>query len=124
MSTFAIVSATKKHKYPVSDIKRYSTKWERSLAKLGEDKYTTHISYGNTLGLSRVYNKSFEALDTDYIICVHDDVTIDDLDVFEKIEKYSKDFDIMGVAGGCNFSFKRDPRLSWFSVLDKKTDLA
>ena len=127
MSTFSIVCATKHKQFSDEDcFRKFSPRWEASLGRLDPNifEYTSHIRYGNTLGLSRVYNESFEAIDTDYLICIHDDVTIDDLDVFGKIERYGKDFDIMGVAGGCNFSFKRYPRLSWMSVLDQKTDLA
>lgn len=104
----------------------YHPRWELPLSNIETylHEYDIHMAYENTLGLGQVYNKYFETLDSDYIICIHDDVRIDDINFFDKIEEYSKNFDIMGVAGGCNFSFKRHNRLSWMSVLDQKTDLA
>jgi len=104
----------------------YHPKWELPLSNLEiySHTYDIHMAYENTLGLGEVYNKYFECLDSDYIICLHDDVVINDINFFDKIEDYCKMFDILGVAGGCNFSFKRHNRLSWMSVLDQKTDLA
>lgn len=126
--TFSIVCATK-NKESTSD--RWTgqiiyTKWELPLTNIKDElcKYDTYIEYQNTKGLGEVYNKYFDKLDTDYVICIHDDVRIDDIQFFDKITDYSKDYDIMGVAGGCNFSFKRHERLSWMSVLNQQTDLA
>lgn len=126
--TFSFVCATKNKE--MSSEKwtglPYHTKWELSLDNFKTDlfKYDINIAYENNRGLGEVYNEYFEKLDSDYVICLHDDVRIDDLNFFDKIEDYSKDFDIMGVAGGTNFSFKRYERLSWMSVLDQKNDLA
>ena len=125
MVTFSIVCATKQSKYNPDEFKQNFVKWELPLAQLNKEHiFTSHISYDNSLGLSQVYNSYFDVLDTDYTICIHDDVAVDDLDIFNKIIKYSKDFDIMGVAGGTSFSFKRYDRLSWMSAMDQKTDLA
>lgn len=104
----------------------YYTSWELGLTnfKDGLFDYDQYIEYENAKSLGEVYNKYFDKLDSDYIICIHDDVIIDDINFFDKIEQYSENFDIMGVAGGCNFSFKRYDRLSWMSVLNQQTDLA
>jgi hypothetical protein len=125
MTTFSIVCATKNPKYNSETLQQNYVKWELSLARLSKEFiFNSHIYYDNIQGLSSIYNDSFEHIDTDYIICIHDDVVVNDLDIFSKIKKYSQEFDIMGVAGGCNFSFKRHARLSWMSVLNQQTDLA
>lgn len=102
------------------------TKWELGLTNFKDNlfKFDQHIIYENSRGLSEIYNEYFDKLESDYVICIHDDVRIDDINFFDKIEDYSSEFDIMGVAGGCNFSFKRYERLSWMSVLDQRNDLA
>lgn len=119
MSSYTIICATSKSKQE-SDIK-----WQ-SLMKNISQSYDCHfdITYNNSKGLGEIYNNRFNEVDTDFVICVHDDVCIDDIHLFEKIQLYSKSFDIMGVAGGCNFSFKRYNRLSWMSVIDQQKDLS
>jgi len=120
-NTFTIVCATKKDKIWN---KVNCPMWELPLLNNVNGNYTNAIVYNNKKGLPEIYNSYFDKLDTDFIICVHDDVIIDDVRIFDKIEEYSKLYDIMGVAGGCNFSFKRHARLSWMSVIDQKIDLA
>lgn len=127
ISSFSIISATKLPRYKNTMGDENYTKWQHSISDIASlqnlvcDEY---IRYENTTGLGEVYNIYFDKINTDYAICIHDDVRIDDIDFFEKIIQYSADFDIMGVAGGCNFSFKRHERLSWMSVINQKTDLA
>lgn len=59
----------------------------------------------NTEGLSKVYNRIIEEsakFEYDFIAFVHDDVWIDDALILQKIQKYSKQYDIIGLAGGLN----------------------
>ena len=121
-SDFSFICATRSPKY-INNIQHY-TKWQQTLADISTTNYDICIQYENTYGLGQIYNEYFDKIDTDFAICIHDDVKIDDINIFYKILQYSTDFDIMGVAGGCNFSFKRHERLSWMSVIDQKTDLA
>lgn len=117
--TFTFICATKQ------DLE-FNPPWYESIRKIKTDdiEYQVFMEVDNTKGLPEVYNHYFKQADTDFVICIHDDVDIEDIHFFEKIIKYSKDYDVMGVAGGCNFSFKRHQRYSWMSVLNQQTDLA
>jgi GT2 family glycosyltransferase len=78
----------------------------------------------NKEGLPKVYNKAFEKADTDFIICLHDDIIIHDIQIFEKIIQYSEQFDIMGLAGASSFNIKTCERKSWLTcAADRQRDL-
>jgi len=73
------------------------------LKKIRPDIHTIRASE-NEIGLSNVYNSyisSYSKLkDEDWIlIFVHDDVWINDVFIFEKLEKAMTEFDIVGLAG-------------------------
>jgi hypothetical protein len=63
------------------------------------------IIYQNTNGLSKVYNSFINSTNKDnYLIFVHDDVLIEDLFFFEKLDIAFSKYDILGLAGSkeCN----------------------
>jgi GT2 family glycosyltransferase len=65
-----------------------------------------HIFYNgnNTHGLSLNYNKIIQAEATkyDYIVFLHDDVYVDDINICNKLLEAHKQYDIVGLAGGVN----------------------
>jgi len=58
----------------------------------------------NTEGLSKRYNDLIRTSKNlyEYIVFVHDDVFVDDLNVCQKLIHAHRDFDIVGLAGGIN----------------------
>lgn len=80
-----------------------TTPFFKSTARLQDH---VHISYAehNTTGLSKLYNAFIDKCKDqyDYIVFVHDDVYIDDLDICSKLETAHQQFDIVGLAGGVN----------------------
>jgi hypothetical protein len=58
----------------------------------------------NTEGLSKRYNDFIKKSKNlyEYIVFVHDDVFVDDLNVCQKLIHAHRDFDIVGLAGGIN----------------------
>jgi hypothetical protein len=69
--------------------------------------YKLDIVWDNTEGLPTVYNKKLEEYkntDVEFLVCVHDDVYIDDLKLYEKlVTAYKKlGYSIIGLAGGLN----------------------
>jgi len=58
----------------------------------------------NSKGLSSVYNSIIDTQSNnfDYIVFLHDDVFVDDLNICEKLIKAHSQFDIVGLAGGVN----------------------
>ena len=57
--------------------------------------------YGNKEGLPKVYNLSInQQQDADIVVLLHDDITVNDCLIFEKLEDARKrGLDIVGVAG-------------------------
>lgn len=107
--SFRFVVATRKEEHQILPIDRCLTriKWE--------DEYdvTEDIAYQNINGLPTVYNKAIEkALSDgiDYLICVHDDIWLNDVMVFDKIVSASKSFDVIGVCGGKAWNFNHIDR--------------
>lgn len=76
-----------------------STFWKSIVGRIGIDY---QIIYSNTRGLSQVYNESLEQYGSayDYIVFVHDDVSIEDSFVVKKLAKAHESYDIVGLAGG------------------------
>jgi hypothetical protein len=65
------------------------------------------LTCNNSDGMPTVYNRKIEEYknkDAEFLVCVHDDVYIDDLKLYQKL-KYAYDklnFNIIGLAGGLN----------------------
>lgn len=67
---------------------------------LGHSNIDYWITYENEHGLSRVYNRFITGLYADKIIIfVHDDVCIEDISLYEKINKAILEYDVIGLAG-------------------------
>lgn len=78
----------------------------------------------NKEGLSKIYNRAFEKANTDYVICLHDDIVIHDIEIFEKIIRYSTQYDVMGLAGSSSFNINIADRKSWMQCsMDKQRHL-
>jgi hypothetical protein len=65
------------------------------------------IVWENILGMSKVYNQKIEQYrdsNVEFLVCTHDDVYIDDLKIYEKLNaaKNKLNYDIVGLAGGLN----------------------
>ena len=65
------------------------------------------MTWENKDGISSVYNKKikeYSDTDVEFLVCVHDDVYIDDLKIYEKLSaaKTKLNYDIVGLAGGLN----------------------
>jgi len=97
MSNIAIFSCTKGDSTPML---------KHSLDVINEyikNPIAVHIFKNNKEGLSKRYNEFlYSDHDYDYIAFCHDDVYFDDAMLEAKLEKYHKDYDIVGVAGGNN----------------------
>lgn len=61
------------------------------------------VVYRNSDGLSKVFNDALDEAKsdgTDFLLCVHDDLWINDVMAFDKIVGVSKAFDLIGACGG------------------------
>jgi hypothetical protein len=84
----------------------------------------------NIEGLSKTYNRFLKSLDNkdyvgntfgskyDYLIFVHDDVYIDDLEIFNKLDEAFKQYDIVGLAGGLEPEIK--PLCLWHHMCKRE----
>lgn len=84
--------------------------------------YKLDITCDNTDGLPVIYNRKIEEYkntDVEYLVCVHDDVYIDDLKLYEKLKAahIKLGYDIIGLAGGLNPRLK-DPAL-WHLMTER-----
>jgi len=89
---------------------------------LNTPNYKLDIVWDNTDGMPTVYNRKIQEYkdsDVEFLVCVHDDVYIDDLKLYEKLKtaKEKLGYDIVGLAGGLN------PRLTnpalWHIMTDR-----
>lgn len=72
-----------------------------SLKRLAFDRRIyPNITFSNRKGLPAVYNEGIAMADNDsMLVFIHDDVWIDDYNIYKRIEEGLSDFDIIGVAG-------------------------
>lgn len=104
--------------------------WERNVSDIlnNSEEDIRNVKYdfyrNNKEGLPKIYNKAFEKADTDFVICLHDDIIIHDIKAFEKICDYSEQFDIIGLAGASSFNINLCDRKSWLTcATDRQRDL-
>lgn len=73
----------------------------QSLRRLAYDgRLRPRIAFENRRGLPEVYNAAIESADSaDILVCVHDDVWLDDCFLFERVTEALRVFDVVGVAG-------------------------
>jgi GT2 family glycosyltransferase len=65
----------------------------------------SHIIYENKEGLSKIYNSFINETNKDYyLLFLHDDILIEDIFLFEKLDIAFSKYDIVGLAGSkqCN----------------------
>lgn len=115
---YRIVSCTKEKQLTQNDT-RPLLPIEYSLRKLYllNNQLSYNIHYENTEGIGIVYNKHLDqakADGVDRLILVHDDVTILDMFMFEKLEAAFGQFDVVGVAGST--TFKLESPVCWHNA--------
>jgi GT2 family glycosyltransferase len=97
MKRLRIISATRceSEQFP------RATKLGLSMPRLRYDpRIVPEITFSNTSGLSEIYNRAIaRADDEDVLLFVHDDVFIDDFNLFIRIEEALTVLDIVGLAG-------------------------
>ena len=113
-----IVSCTRKLQEEAKSLPLYRS-WADGL---NTPNYKLDITWDNTDGMSAVYNRKIQEYkdsEVEFLVCVHDDVYIDDLKLYEKLRlaKEKLGYDIIGLAGGLN------PRLTnpalWHIMTDR-----
>ena len=113
-----IVSASR---HNASKIKR--TKIVESLACFPPGDFELALTSSNRDGLSSLYNSYITddiANEFDCLLYIHDDVYIDDLKCFDKIqEQFNNNIDVVGLAGASGVTLER-PAL-WHLMSDRKT---
>jgi len=113
-----IVSCTRKLREEAKTLPLYRS-WTDGL---NTPNYKLDITWENTEGMPVVYNRKiqeYKNTDVEFLVCAHDDVYIDDLKLYEKLQlsKEKLGYDIVGLAGGLN------PRLTnpalWHVMTDR-----
>ena len=75
------------------------------------------LAYSNSEGLPAVYNRAIDkhrALDTAHLLFVHDDVYLNDIFMFDKLEKGFETFDLIGIAGSACLNLD-SPNVGWYA---------
>lgn len=105
---FLFVLATKKEESEVETLPIFKSFKLMNLTESGI--VDTKIFFNNDRGLSELYNSILDDTtytnEYDYIIFLHDDIWINDVFIFDKIDKLSENGDIIGVCGGKAWSTK------------------
>lgn len=95
-----------------------NTRLGPSLRRLAFDKaVTASIAFNNSAGLGTVYNLAIErAAPDDALVFVHDDVSIDDYHLRQRLQDAFEVFDVVGLAGNARpdsshvgWFFRSDP---------------
>jgi len=112
MKSVIVVSATKE----LTMTSFYeNTKLGKSLRKqlMLENVDQICVTTDNKIGLSEIYNKAIKQYSNDGILLfVHDDVSLEDAFLKEKLNEGLERFDIVGLAGTSQWSMKKSP-LVW-----------
>jgi len=112
-----IVSCTRKLQQEAQSLPLYRS-WKDGL---NTPNYKLDIVWENEDGMPTVYNrklKEYKDTDVEFVVCVHDDVYIDDLKLYEKLKQANGlGYNLVGLAGGLN------PRLInpalWHIMVDR-----
>jgi hypothetical protein len=112
-----IVSCTRKLQQEAQSLPIYRS-WKDGL---NTPNYKLDIVWENEDGMPTVYNRKLEEYkdtDVEFVVCVHDDVYIDDLKLYEKLKQANGlGYNLVGLAGGLN------PRLInpalWHIMVDR-----
>jgi len=97
-----IVSCTRKLQQEAQSLPIYRS-WKDGL---NTPNYKLDIVWENEDGMPSVYNRKLEEYkdtDVEFVVCVHDDVYIDDLKLYEKLKQANGlGYSLIGLAGGLN----------------------
>jgi hypothetical protein len=98
-----IVSCTRKYEIEKTSLPLYRS----YIDGLNTPNYLLDIVWENSEGMPTVYNKKikqYQNSEAEFLVCVHDDVYIDDLKLYEKLKAANTKlgYDIIGLAGGLN----------------------
>ena len=118
MNKIRIVSATRAN----ADEFRQSSKLGLSIPRLQFDpRIVLDVAYCNSSGLPTVYNRAIQSSKPgEALLFVHDDVFIDDFNLFVRLEEALRAFDVVGVAGNID----PDPRhVNWLLLRDSQNKL-
>jgi len=108
LSKYKIISCTKSNREEFFNKTPLGISIEK-LSYLNSKIFTYDIEFNNTKGISEIYNKAIINSLNDYLIFTHDDIYLNDMFMFEKLEEGFQKYDIIGVAGSSNFDIKREP---------------
>jgi hypothetical protein len=112
-----IVSCTRKLQQEAQSLPIYRS-WKDGL---NTPNYKLDIVWENEDGMPSVYNRKLEEYkdtDVEFVLCVHDDVYIDDLKLYEKLKQANGlGYSLIGLAGGLNPRLI-DPAL-WHVMVDR-----
>lgn len=97
IETIRIVSATRESAATFWT----NTRLRPSLKKLAYDRgIKASVAFGNTAGLSAVYNAAMERAEVeDLLVIAHDDLSIDDYHLRRRLKDAFRSFDVVGIAG-------------------------
>lgn len=113
----AIVSCTRKLKEEAHTLPLYRS-WKDGL---NTPNYKLDIVWDNEDGMPIVYNRKlqeYKDTDVEFVVCVHDDVYIDDLKLYEKLKQANDlGYNLIGLAGGLNPRLM-DPAL-WHVMVER-----
>lgn len=98
----ALVSCTRKLQEEANSLPLYRS-WKDGL---NTPNYKLDIVWNNEDGMPTVYNRKlqeYKNTDVEFVVCVHDDVYIDDLKLYEKLKQANAlGYSLIGLAGGLN----------------------
>lgn len=98
----ALVSCTRKLQEEANSLPLYRS-WKDGL---NTPNYKLDIVWDNEDGMPTVYNRKlqeYKNTDVEFVVCVHDDVYIDDLKLYEKLKQANGlGYSLIGLAGGLN----------------------
>jgi len=91
----------------------------RRVANQNPDQVSIQINADNTKGLPEVYNTYIDSRYEGYYVCfIHDDLTLFDNDMFNKLQMAHKDYGMVGLAGATDIMlpFDRNHRTAWHTL--------
>jgi hypothetical protein len=94
----------------------------RSLQRLAYDpRIVADVTFSNSQGLPSVYNRAIRSARVgEALVFVHDDLFIDDFNLFVRLLEALQQFDLVGVAGNAN---PHPAHVSWFYFRDGQKEL-
>jgi len=106
-SEITIVTATAKPEKSVDDLLIVKS------LNMHKTIFNHIVHYDNKQGLSKVYNEEFSKCTTPYVVFVHDDVFINDVNIENVIKRSLIEYDFAGVAGTASFVLDKQKTSAW-----------